>query len=165
LGAFLSWFSRCLSIAYGPLGRLPKDKRGSCCLHRMLRDICLAPAVVGVRCACDIQMGLFRKLLLSGLVLVLAAKTASPQISDAVIEIVTVDESGAALPGVTVTVSRADTGLQRIVVTDTVGLARAIALPPGTYDMTLSRPGFQTAVETGLTLRVGKRPGPLSRWA
>src|ERR1041384_1183225 len=101
-------------------------------------------------------MGLFRKFLRSLFVLVLAAKTASPQISDAVIEIVTVDESSAALPGVTATVSRADTGLQRIVVTDTVGLARAIALPPGTYDMTLSRPGFQTAVETGLTLRVGQ---------
>src|SRR5262249_683908 len=78
------------------------------------------------------------------------------QIADAVIEILVVDESGATLPGVTITVSGSDTGLQRTAVTDVLGLARAIALPPGRYDVKLERAGFQTAVETGLTLRVGQ---------
>src|SRR5262245_54380062 len=98
----------------------------------------------------------FKSFVLFAFGLVLAAKTATAQIADAVIEILALDESGAALPGVTVTVSRSDTGLQRTAVTDLVGLARGIALPPGTYDLKLERAGFQTAVETGLTVRVGQ---------
>ena len=40
--------------------------------------------------------------------------------------------------------------------TDTVGLARAIAIPPGVYDVTLELSGFATVVEKDVTLRVGQ---------
>jgi hypothetical protein len=81
---------------------------------------------------------------------------AHAQVGDAVIEISAIDESGAVLPGVTVTISRADTGFQQKIVTDAVGLARAVALVPGGYDVTLERTGFSTVVEKGLPLRVGQ---------
>ena len=45
---------------------------------------------------------------------------ATAQVADAMIEIVAIDESGAALPGVTVTASRPDTGCQQTATTDPV---------------------------------------------
>jgi hypothetical protein len=61
--------------------------------------------------------------LLPALVLAIAAaSTLSAQVADAVIAIVAIDESGAALPGVTVTVSRADTGYVQAIVTDAGGI-------------------------------------------
>ena len=96
--------------------------------------------------------------LLACLVLIGAARPAplEAQVADAVVEIVAVDESGAALPGVTVTVSRPDTGFLQTIVTDPVGFARAVALPPGTYDITLELSGFASVVEKGLAVRVGQ---------
>jgi hypothetical protein len=85
-----------------------------------------------------------------------AAVRAYAQVADAVIEIVAIDESGAAVPGVTVTIARADTGFQQTVVTDAVGFARAVALAPGGYDLTLELTGFATVVEKALVLRVGE---------
>ena len=96
---------------------------------------------------------------LSGLALVCAvwpAALATAQVADAAIEFVAVDESGAALPGVTVTVSRPDTGFQQTTVTDAVGFARAVALPPGAYEIKLELSGFATVVEQGLVVRVGQ---------
>jgi Carboxypeptidase regulatory-like domain len=97
--------------------------------------------------------------LLSGLVLVCAVwptARAAAQVADAAVEIVAVDESGAALPGVTVTVSRPDTGFQQTTVTDAVGFARAVALPPGAYEIKLELSGFATVVEQRLVVRVGQ---------
>jgi hypothetical protein len=96
---------------------------------------------------------------LSGLALFCAvwpAARASAQVADAAIEIVAIDESGAALPGVTVTVSRPETGFQQATATDAVGFARAVALPPGAYEIKLELSGFGTVVEKGLVLRVGQ---------
>jgi carboxypeptidase family protein len=81
---------------------------------------------------------------------------AAAQVADAVIEILATDESGAALPGVTVTVTRPETGYQQTLITDAVGSVRALALPPGTYDIKLELSGFGTAVEKALTVRVGQ---------
>jgi hypothetical protein len=95
------------------------------------------------------------RLLLAALLLAGAAR-ATAQVADAVIEITALDESGAALPGVTVTVMRPDTGFQQVVVTDSVGLARAIAIPTGVYDVKLELAGFGSVVEKGVALRVGQ---------
>lgn len=100
-----------------------------------------------------------RNRLLLALVLLLAgwpAGRATAQVADAVIEVVATDESGAALPGVTVTVLRPDTGFEQAAVTDSVGLARALALPPGTYRVRIELSGFATIVEDGVTVRVGQ---------
>ena len=84
------------------------------------------------------------------------APSLSAQIADAVIEVAAVDESGAALPGVTVTLARPDTGFQQTVVTDSVGVARGVALPPGSYTVKFELSGFATIVEERLVVRVGQ---------
>jgi hypothetical protein len=97
--------------------------------------------------------------LVVGFALVLACvpvARAVAQVADAIIEIVASDESGAALPGVTVTVTRPDTGFQLTLVTDSAGSVRALGLVPGTYDIKFELPGFGTVVEKGLTVRVGQ---------
>src|SRR3954470_21365590 len=63
------------------------------------------------------------------------------------------DASGAVLPGVTVEASSpALTEKSRTVVTDGNGLYRIIDLPPGTYTVTATLPGFNTVQRAGLTL-------------
>src|SRR6266542_1916912 len=78
------------------------------------------------------------------------------QVAGAVIEVAAVDETAGVLPGVTVTLTRPDTGIQQIVITDSAGLARGVALPPGIYDIRFELSGFTTVVEKGLTVRVGQ---------
>jgi len=84
------------------------------------------------------------------------APPAAAQVADAVIEILASDESGAPLPGVTITVMRPDTGYQAVLVSDVVGVGRALGLAPGTYDVKLELAGFGSIIEKGLTVRVGQ---------
>lgn len=78
------------------------------------------------------------------------------QIADATIVVATVDQSGAALPGVTVSLVRPDTGFQYSAVTDTIGVARAVALPPGSYNVKVELAGFATVLEEGVVVRLGQ---------
>jgi len=66
------------------------------------------------------------------------------------------DQSQAVLPGVTVTVTRPDTGYTQTSVTDSTGVVRFIALQPGTYNVKAELSGFTTVNQEGLTLRVGQ---------
>jgi Carboxypeptidase regulatory-like domain len=91
------------------------------------------------------------------LLLVLApVARAVAQVADAVVEVIVLDESGAALPGVSVTVVRPDTGFQQALVTDSIGVARALGIPPGNYDVRLELSGFASVLEKGLAVRVGQ---------
>src|SRR5581483_460667 len=56
------------------------------------------------------------------------------------------DQSGAVLPGATITVTHLDTGLARTAVTGTKGEFRVINLPPGAYQVQAELSGFQTEV-------------------
>ena len=96
-----------------------------------------------------------RLLLLAAAVLTAAGPVAA-QVADAVIDILVSDESGAPLPGVTVTVIRPDTGYQIVLVSDVVGTVRALGLAPGTYEVKLDLAGFGSVIEKGLTVRVGQ---------
>src|SRR3954447_4628101 len=63
------------------------------------------------------------------------------------------DASGAVLPGVTVEASSpALTEKTRTAVTDGSGQYRIIDLPPGTYTLTATLPGFNTVQRTDLAL-------------
>jgi hypothetical protein len=95
-------------------------------------------------------------LLAVGLLLATAPPPARAQVADAVIEVLAQDQSQAILPGVTVTVTRPDTGFSRTDVTDATGMARFVALPPGTYTVTVALAGFTTVTQEGVTLRVGQ---------
>jgi hypothetical protein len=68
------------------------------------------------------------------------------------------DESGAILPGVTVTAAQTDTGFTRTVVTDEAGAWVMPNLPTGPYRLEVSLQGFPTYVQTGIVLQVDARP-------
>ena len=87
---------------------------------------------------------------------ILSAPVARAQTSDGILEVVVVDQSSAALPGVTVQVVNTATGFSRETVTDGAGLGRVPALPPGTYKVTFELQGFATVVQNDVTLRVGQ---------
>lgn len=97
-----------------------------------------------------------RAALLLALVAGFVPGSVSAQVADAVVEVAVVDESAGALPGVTVTIERPETGLSRTGVTDETGTLRVPALPPGTYVVTVELPGFATVKQEGLVLRVGQ---------
>jgi hypothetical protein len=68
------------------------------------------------------------------------------------------DESGAVLPGVTVTATQTDTGFTRSVVTDGSGSWIMPNLPTGPYRLEVSLQGFRTYQQTGIVLQVGATP-------
>lgn len=99
---------------------------------------------------------MFRRPLIA-LILVLAmAAPAFAQIDKASIEAVALDQSRAPLPGVTVTVTRPETGYQTVGVTDTAGSTRFPALAPGNYEVTFNLEGFAPVAAQKLTLRIGQ---------
>src|SRR4051812_22814077 len=64
------------------------------------------------------------------------------------------DESGAALPGVTLTATNTSTGFSRTVVTSTDGSYRFANLPVGTYDVTTDLSGFNPVLTRNVVLNV-----------
>ncbi|MDP8990101.1 MAG: carboxypeptidase-like regulatory domain-containing protein, partial [Acidobacteriota bacterium] len=68
------------------------------------------------------------------------------------------DQSGAAVPGVSITATQTDTGLQRTTVTEDSGDYILPNLPPGPYRVEGSKMGFRTYVQTGIVLQVGTSP-------
>ena len=70
---------------------------------------------------------------------------------------VVTDDTGAVLPGVTVTVKQAETGFTRDVVTGSTGAYTAGLLPPGTYTVTFTLQGFQSRTTSNVVLHVSDR--------
>src|SRR5262245_58880884 len=97
-----------------------------------------------------------RGFVLSGLILLTSAAAwaqATAQLGGTVR-----DESGAVLPGVTVTVTQTDTGFSRTVVTEASGIYLLPNLPTGPYRLEVSLQGFRTYVQTGIVLQVNAAP-------
>ena len=65
------------------------------------------------------------------------------------------DNTGAAIPGVTVTVTNEGTGLKLDTVTDGTGLYTVRNVLPGTYTLTAALQGFKTFTQTGIPLTAG----------
>src|SRR5437867_5463880 len=63
-----------------------------------------------------------------------------------------IDASGAVLPGVTVEVTNTETGVVFSTISTETGDYSAPNLPPGSYSISASLPGFKTYNRTGLTL-------------
>jgi outer membrane receptor protein involved in Fe transport len=68
------------------------------------------------------------------------------------------DESGAVLPGVSVTATQTDTGFTRTVVSDDSGAWVMPNVPIGPYRLELALQGFRTYVQTGIVLQVNASP-------
>lgn len=97
-----------------------------------------------------------RPLILVVLALLLLALPLSAQIDKATVDAVALDQSGSPLPGVTVTVSRAETGFSKVAVTDSAGVARFNSLAPGTYSVEFSLEGFAPVKQPSIALVVGQ---------
>src|SRR5262245_8675902 len=67
------------------------------------------------------------------------------------------DETGAVLPGVTVSVRNTGTGFTRDAVTNNVGAYTAPLLPTGRYEITFALAGFQTQTAQNIALHVNDR--------
>src|SRR5436190_7017083 len=68
------------------------------------------------------------------------------------------DDSGAVLPGVTVTVVQTETGQTRTTVTDASGLYVLPNLATGPYRLEAALQGFRTYAQTGIVLQVAATP-------
>jgi hypothetical protein len=88
----------------------------------------------------------------------LLPSAASAQLSTAQISGRVTDESGAVLPGVTVTVVQTDTGQTRTVTTDPAGTYVLPTLPTGRYRLEVTLQGFRTYAQTGIVLQVAGAP-------
>ena len=86
--------------------------------------------------------------------LLLTASSAFAQRTTASIRGTVTDQSGAVVPGATVTVTGADTGLTQTTVTNTDGVYSFPELPVGTYKVEVSLTGFKSAVQQGIALNV-----------
>src|SRR5881394_804917 len=98
-----------------------------------------------------------RNVQIAAIVLCLASGVAWAQATAGLAGRVT-DESGAVLPGVTVTLTQTDTAFTRTVTTDATGAWTMPNLPIGPYRLEVALQGFRTYVRTGIVLQVGATP-------
>src|SRR2546425_8694013 len=76
-----------------------------------------------------------------------AVVSASAQVSNAVVTGIVADAQGGILPGVTITVTNAESGVVRTIVTEENGRYRLGGIPPGRYNLKAELPGFATQEE------------------
>jgi hypothetical protein len=93
-----------------------------------------------------------RRLTLFAAGLLLAVVPATAQVTTATLYGIVVDESGAVLPGATVTVTHEGTAMTRTTVTNESGEFALSALPIGPYRVRIELEGFKAQVHTGLSL-------------
>ena len=95
-------------------------------------------------------------LLLSFLVLVLWTTSAFGQFTTARLSGTVQDNSGAAVPGATVTVEQVGTGYKQQVKSGEAGEYLFPSLPVGAYQLTVEMTGFNTYLQKGIALQVGQ---------
>src|SRR5713226_6812436 len=66
------------------------------------------------------------------------------------------DPNGSVVPGAKVTLSNPDTGFTRKFTTDDNGQYTFRLIPPGTYQLRVEKAGFNTNVQSSITLAVGQ---------
>lgn len=93
--------------------------------------------------------------LILGTLVSIGSRPAVAQGGTATIEGIVTDPSGAAVANAMVNVTNTDTGFTQSVVTGTQGRFDVPQVPIGQYSVTITAPGFQTEVRSGITLTVG----------
>jgi len=93
-----------------------------------------------------------------GLVLLLLSTTASAQFRASIQGTVT-DAGGAVVPEATVTITNKETGKQEQVTTTGDGFYRVAALAPGSYTITVEKPGFKKKVLENVSVRAEATQG------
>jgi len=95
-----------------------------------------------------------RNLLIGFVVLMLAAACAGAQTGTTSVRGAVTDKTGAAIVGAKVTVINAAQGLHRETATDGSGAYELLALPPGSYLLTIETKGFRKFEQKSLQLQV-----------
>lgn len=67
------------------------------------------------------------------------------------------DNTGAVIPGATVTVSDRSQGINRVATTNSAGSYLVAAIPAGTYNLTIEAKGFKTYRATGIVLQAAQK--------
>src|SRR5215467_3221888 len=93
-----------------------------------------------------------RMLLRTALIALFATAVTFAQTTTATVSGVIRDATGAIVPGAKITASSTLTGGSRETTTDEEGRYSITNLGPGQYDIRAERAGFQTAVQSGVTL-------------
>src|SRR5262245_42629667 len=101
-------------------------------------------------------LGFFSALVSFGLLAAPHEARAQAQAASGVIEGTVTDASGAVVPNAKVKVVNLDTGLDREATTNEKGLYRLQLLPVGNYQVTVPQAGFNTFVQSGITLSAGQ---------
>ena len=104
--------------------------------------------------------GRCRRLVAAATLLVAAWLSAAPVLAQETTGTITgrvADQSGAVVPGATVTLKHLDTGRVTEAVSNENGLYLLSALQPGSYEATFALAGFQTVVVKGIELHVNDR--------
>src|SRR3989442_7808884 len=86
-------------------------------------------------------------------VLLLIAAPLQAQLGTGTLSGTVFDQSGAVLPGASITVTNSGTGFRRETVSSETGDYKLAGLLPGTYEVTGEFVGFSRLVRPGLTLR------------
>ena len=94
---------------------------------------------------------------LVALVLLAGTQSIFAQVTTATVSGVVTDPTGAVIPGVKITVTNTSTKLSREGVTDGSGRYEVPQLNPGAYSITVAATGFETVVQSGITLDVGQQ--------
>ena len=92
------------------------------------------------------------------LIALLVSSSVFAQETTAGIQGVVKDPSGASVANATVEISGVSLLGNRKVKTDDAGAYRVTALPPGSYTLTVTAPGFRTFKQVGIDLAVGRLP-------
>src|SRR5438128_7279992 len=77
------------------------------------------------------------------------------QVANAVVTGIVADAQGGILPGVTITVTNAESGVVRTIVTEENGRYRLGGIPPGRYNLKAELPGFATQEVKDIALTIG----------
>src|SRR5215510_9446691 len=101
-------------------------------------------------------MSRIASLFLAGTILASGTLMAQARLTGADLSGTVTDESGAVLPGATVTVTQVETNLTRTTVTDPRGRYLAAALPPGSYRIAIEMSGFAASRREGVKLVLGQ---------
>jgi len=91
------------------------------------------------------------------LIVVLGIRPVAAQVITAEIAGVVTDNTGAVVPGATVTAHNLDTGFERTAVSGDGGRYALLSLPPGPYKLTVELTGFATMVREGLVLSLNQK--------
>jgi Carboxypeptidase regulatory-like domain len=118
-------------------------------MRRIIRSVCAMCAFSLTRRALEVALAVFVTIFcVAGLAHAQATNSGD-------IRGVVTDTSGGVVPAATVTVLNVNTGVTKVLTTNSAGVYDTVSILPGQYTVTVSKQGFQTYVRSNLIVEVG----------